>query len=99
MSFFGLAAYVTVDAVLSLTGLREPDHSPVGIVLAAVSLAIMPFLSLVERRTGTDHATADDQDVQHLRLELEEGGGAGLRTEGGAGHVSGSRRPGTCRSA
>jgi len=54
VSFFGLAAYVTVDAVLSLTGLREPDHSPVGIVLAAVSLAIMPFLSLIERRTGTE---------------------------------------------
>ena len=47
VSFFGLAAYVSVDAVLALTGVREPDHSPVGIVLAAVSLAIMPFLSLV----------------------------------------------------
>ncbi|MBD8703814.1 cation transporter [Frigoribacterium sp. CFBP9039] len=58
VSFFGLAAYVTVDAVLSLTGLREPDHSPVGIVLAAVSLAIMPFLSLVERRTGTELGSA-----------------------------------------
>jgi divalent metal cation (Fe/Co/Zn/Cd) transporter len=58
VSFFGLAAYVTVDAVLSLTGLREPEHSPVGTVLAAVSLAIMPFLSLVERRTGTELGSA-----------------------------------------
>ncbi|WP_396599675.1 cation diffusion facilitator family transporter [Frigoribacterium sp. R86507] len=58
VSFFGLAAYVTVDAVLSLTGLREPEHSPVGIVLAAVSLAIMPFLSLIERRTGTELGSA-----------------------------------------
>ncbi len=33
VSFFALAAYVTVDAVLSLTGLREPEHSPVGIAL------------------------------------------------------------------
>ncbi len=54
VSFFGLAAYVTVDAGLALTGLREPDHSPVGIVLAAVSVVIMPLLSLIERRTGTE---------------------------------------------
>ena len=58
VSFFGLAAYVSVDAVLALTGVREPDHSPVGIVLAAVSLAVMPFLSLVERRTGTELGSA-----------------------------------------
>ncbi|MBD8661401.1 cation transporter [Frigoribacterium sp. CFBP 8754] len=58
VSFFGLAAYVSVDAVLALTGIREPDHSPVGIVLAAVSLAIMPFLSLAERRTGTELGSA-----------------------------------------
>lgn len=58
VSFFGLAAYVSVDAVLALTGVRESDHSAVGIVLAAVSLAIMPFLSLVERRTGTELGSA-----------------------------------------
>lgn len=60
LSFFGLAAYVGVDAVLALAGARarEPDHSPVGIVLAAVSLAVMPFLSLVERRTGTELGSA-----------------------------------------
>jgi len=58
VSFFGLAAYVSVDAVLALTGIREPDHSPVGIALAAVSLAVMPFLSLVERRTGTELGSA-----------------------------------------
>jgi len=58
VSFFGLAAYVSVDAVLALTGIRDPDHSPVGIVLAAVSLAVMPFLSLIERRTGTELGSA-----------------------------------------
>ncbi|OUE08081.1 Cation efflux family protein [Clavibacter michiganensis] len=58
VSFFGLAAFVSVDAVLALTGLREPEHSPVGIVLAAVSLAVMPFLSLLERRTGTELGSA-----------------------------------------
>lgn len=38
ISFFGLALVVSVDAVLTFTGVRSPEHSPVGIVLAAVSL-------------------------------------------------------------
>lgn len=54
LSFFGLAAYVGVDAVRSLLGTAEPEHSPVGIALAAVSLAVMPFLSWFERRTGRE---------------------------------------------
>lgn len=58
MSFFGLAAFVSVDAVLSLSGLREPEPSPVGIALAATSLAIMPLLSWFERRTGTELGSA-----------------------------------------
>lgn len=57
-SFFGLATYVTVDAALSLFGLREPEHSPVGIALAAVSLAVMPLLSWFERRTGRELGSA-----------------------------------------
>lgn len=52
VSFFALAAYVTVDAVLTLTGLRTPEHSGVGIALTALSLVIMPALSLLERHTG-----------------------------------------------
>lgn len=58
VSFFGLAAYVTIDALLSLTGLRQPEHSTVGIVLAALSLAVMPFLSWIERRTGRELGSA-----------------------------------------
>jgi divalent metal cation (Fe/Co/Zn/Cd) transporter len=58
VAFFALASYVGVDAVLALTGLREPEHSGVGIVLAAVSLAVMPFLSLLERRTGRELGSA-----------------------------------------
>lgn len=57
-AFFGLAAYVIVDAGLSLLGLRTAEHSPVGIALAAVSLAIMPFLSWFERRTGRELGSA-----------------------------------------
>lgn len=57
-SFFALAAYVTIDAGLSLFGVREAEHSPVGIVLAAVSLLVMPFLSLAERRAGRELGSA-----------------------------------------
>jgi divalent metal cation (Fe/Co/Zn/Cd) transporter len=57
-SFFGLAAYVIVDAGLSLFGLREAEHSPVGIVLAAISLVVMPMLSWFERRTGRELGSA-----------------------------------------
>jgi divalent metal cation (Fe/Co/Zn/Cd) transporter len=54
MSFFALAAYVAVDAVLSLLGRGEAHPSLVGIVLAAASLVIMPVLSLTQRRTGRE---------------------------------------------
>lgn len=57
-SFFGLAAYVSVDAVLSLLGMREPEHSPVGIGIAVLSLVVMPFLSWFERRTGRELGSA-----------------------------------------
>ncbi|WP_431235762.1 cation transporter [Mycolicibacterium psychrotolerans] len=53
-SFFALAIYVTVDAVLTLAGQQEPRHSPIGIGLAAVSLAIMPLLSWAQRRAGRE---------------------------------------------
>ena len=58
VSFFGLALFVTVDAVRSLLGAAEPEHSTVGIALAAVSLAVMPFLSWFERRTGRELGSA-----------------------------------------
>ncbi|PFG34880.1 cation transporter [Sanguibacter antarcticus] len=58
VSFFALAAYVVVDAALSLLGARDATHSSVGIVLAAVSVAVMPLLSWFERRTGTELGSA-----------------------------------------
>jgi divalent metal cation (Fe/Co/Zn/Cd) transporter len=58
VAFFALAAYVTIDAALSLFGLRDPDVSPVGIALAAVSLAVMPIVSLLERRAGRELGSA-----------------------------------------
>lgn len=52
LSFFALAGYVTFESLRALFGGHEPDASPVGIALAAVSLVVMPFLSAAQRRTG-----------------------------------------------
>jgi divalent metal cation (Fe/Co/Zn/Cd) transporter len=54
LSFYALAAYVAVDAALSLMGLGEPRPSAVGIALATASLIVMPILSLAQRRTGRE---------------------------------------------
>ncbi|WP_366146455.1 cation transporter [uncultured Pseudokineococcus sp.] len=58
IAFWALAAFVAVDAVRTLLGDAEPDRSPVGIALAAASLAVMPFLSWFERRTGRELGSA-----------------------------------------
>ena len=52
LSFFALAGYVAQDSVRALLAGADPDPSPVGITLAATSLAVMPFLSWAQRRTG-----------------------------------------------
>jgi divalent metal cation (Fe/Co/Zn/Cd) transporter len=52
LSFFALAAYVAFESVRSLTGGTAAEHSTPGIVIAALSLAIMPVLSWAQRRTG-----------------------------------------------
>jgi divalent metal cation (Fe/Co/Zn/Cd) transporter len=52
VSFFALAAYVTVDAIRNLVGTAEPSPSVVGIVLTAVSLVAMPGLAYAKRRIG-----------------------------------------------
>ncbi len=57
-SFFALAAFVGVHAIRTLVGAEQADHSTVGIVLAAVSLAVMPGLSWLERRTGRELGSA-----------------------------------------
>lgn len=57
-SFFALAAYVTVEAVRGLSGAGEAERSPVGIVLVAVSVAVMPVLSYAQRRAGRELGSA-----------------------------------------
>ena len=53
-SFFGLALFVGIDAVRALITGADAEHSTVGIVLAAVSLAVMPLLSYLQRRAGRE---------------------------------------------
>lgn len=66
-SFFALAAYVAVEAVRGLLGAGEAERSPVGIVLVAVSVLVMPFLSFAQRRAGRElgsaTAVADSQQT------------------------------------
>ena len=57
-SFFGLAAFVSVESIRSLAVGGEAAPSTVGLVLAAVSLAIMPVLSWGQRRTGRELGSA-----------------------------------------
>jgi divalent metal cation (Fe/Co/Zn/Cd) transporter len=52
LSFYALAAYVTVESARALLSGHHPETSAVGIALAIASLCIMPMLSWAQRRTG-----------------------------------------------
>lgn len=56
--FLGLAGYVGYQAVSDLMRQQTPAHSWPGIVLACVSLVVMPLLSRAKRRVGTDLGSA-----------------------------------------
>lgn len=58
IAFFALAAYVSISSVLALTAWTEVEHSTLGIVITALSVGIMPFLSLAERRAGRELGSA-----------------------------------------
>lgn len=69
VAFFALAAYITVDAILAFTGVREPEHSPVGIGIAVASLIVMPGLAWFEFRTGRELGSKSVQaDAKQLLL-------------------------------
>ena len=61
VSYFILAAYVTVDAVLALIGGHHPDISWIGIGLAAVTAPTMPLLARAKRKVG--HALGSSATV------------------------------------
>ena len=58
VAFFALAAYVTVSSVFALASQEQVRHSTLGIVITALSVVIMPFLSFAERRTGRELGSA-----------------------------------------
>ncbi len=69
VAFFLLAAYVTFEAILTLTGVEEVDHSPIGIGIAALSLIVMPVLAWFEFRTGEELGSASVKaDAKQLLL-------------------------------
>jgi divalent metal cation (Fe/Co/Zn/Cd) transporter len=56
--FLALAAYVGYEAIGSLIAKRTPEHSLPGIILACVSLIVMPLLSRAKRRVGAQLRSA-----------------------------------------
>jgi divalent metal cation (Fe/Co/Zn/Cd) transporter len=67
LSFLALAAYVGVDAARALAGSGAAERSVPGIAIAALSLAVMPFLSAAQRKAGRElgsaSAVADSQQT------------------------------------
>jgi divalent metal cation (Fe/Co/Zn/Cd) transporter len=57
-SFFILAAYIAIDAVHKLLTAAHPNPSTLGIVLAAMSLVVMPVLAHRKRQAGQRLASA-----------------------------------------
>ncbi len=83
ITFFLLALYITWEAVTSLISRAEPLTSPVGIILAVLSLAVMPTLAIVKQRVGKEMGSralvADSKETwvcSYLSLTLLLGIGA-----------------------
>ena len=66
--FLGLAAYVAYESISDLIGRKAPEHSIPGIILACVSLTVMPLLSRAKKQVANDlgssamHADAKQTD-------------------------------------
>ena len=52
ISLLALAAYVAIDAAKGLILKDRPEESPIGMILAAVSLLVMPLLAMAKRRVA-----------------------------------------------
>jgi divalent metal cation (Fe/Co/Zn/Cd) transporter len=51
-AFFALGAYVLIESLRNLYLGERPEHSLPGIIIAIVSLIVMPVLFFLKRRTG-----------------------------------------------
>jgi divalent metal cation (Fe/Co/Zn/Cd) transporter len=56
--FLALAAYVGYESISDLAGRKAPEHSIPGIVLACVSLLVMPLLSRAKKKVGNELGSA-----------------------------------------
>jgi divalent metal cation (Fe/Co/Zn/Cd) transporter len=83
ITFFLLAVYITWEAVKSLSSLEPPLTSPLGLILAVLSLAVMPTLAFAKQRVGKEMGSralvADSKETwvcSYLSLTLLLGVGA-----------------------
>jgi divalent metal cation (Fe/Co/Zn/Cd) transporter len=66
--FLALAVYVAYESISDLVSRKAPEHSIPGIILACVSLVVMPLLSRAKKRVGKQlgstamHADAKQTD-------------------------------------
>lgn len=58
VAFFALAVSVIASSAATLLLRIEPSHSTLGLVITALSVAIMPLLSYAERRAGRELGSA-----------------------------------------
>jgi len=56
--FLALAAYVGYESISDLAGRKAPEHIIPGIILACVSLVVMPVLSRAKKKVGNDLGSA-----------------------------------------
>jgi divalent metal cation (Fe/Co/Zn/Cd) transporter len=52
LCFLLLAVYIAYESAVDLVSRRAPEHSVPGIILACVSLIVMPLQSCAKRRVG-----------------------------------------------
>jgi divalent metal cation (Fe/Co/Zn/Cd) transporter len=68
VSFFALAGYITFEGLRALTGGGHAAPSRVGLVLAGVSVLVMPVLSAAQRRAGRELGSASAVADSHQTL-------------------------------
>ena len=81
--FLALAAYVAADAVRSLMEGKRPEESPIGIIIAALSLVVMPLLAGAKRRVAAGLGSpALAADASSTSTEPDWSTGARLAADG-----------------
>jgi divalent metal cation (Fe/Co/Zn/Cd) transporter len=58
LCFIGLSVYIAYESIADLLQERASEHSITGMILACVSLIVMPVLSRAKRKVGTELGSA-----------------------------------------